>query len=146
MAFGHELERLQAGIPGLDVITRGGLPRNRLTLVAGTAGSGKTVFAAQFLASGITAANDRGVFVTFEERPDAILPTMGGQTALNTALSLHRSGVLDKYGVEMIGARAEAIDKAEDRELFRLRKHEVQELRDAEDAALARDQVEDSIV
>ena len=44
---------------------------------------------------------------------------MGGQTALNTALSLHRSGVLDKYGVEMIGARAEAIDKAEDRELFR---------------------------
>ena len=54
-----------------------------------------------------------------KERPDAILPTMGGQTALNTALSLHRSGVLDKYGVEMIGARAEAIDKAEDRELFR---------------------------
>jgi carbamoyl-phosphate synthase large subunit len=54
-----------------------------------------------------------------KERPDAILPTMGGQTALNTALSLHRSGVLDKFGVEMIGARAEAIDKAEDRELFR---------------------------
>ena len=54
-----------------------------------------------------------------KERPDAILPTMGGQTALNTALSLHRSGVLDKYGVEMIGARADAIDKAEDRELFR---------------------------
>jgi len=54
-----------------------------------------------------------------KERPDAILPTMGGQTALNTTLSLHRSGVLDKYGVEMIGARAEAIDKAEDRELFR---------------------------
>src|SRR6478735_12601013 len=54
-----------------------------------------------------------------KERPDAILPTMGGQTALNTALSLHRSGVLDKYGVEMIGARAEVIDKAEDRELFR---------------------------
>ena len=54
-----------------------------------------------------------------KERPDALLPTMGGQTALNTALSLHRSGVLDKYGVEMIGARAEVIDKAEDRELFR---------------------------
>ena len=53
------------------------------------------------------------------ERPDALLPTMGGQTALNTALSLHRSGVLTKYGVEMIGARAEVIDKAEDRELFR---------------------------
>ena len=54
-----------------------------------------------------------------KERPDAILPTMGGQTALNTALSLNKDGVLDKYGVEMIGARAEAIDKAEDRELFR---------------------------
>jgi len=54
-----------------------------------------------------------------KERPDALLPTMGGQTALNTALSLNRMGVLEKFGVEMIGARAEAIDKAEDRELFR---------------------------
>ena len=54
-----------------------------------------------------------------KERPDALLPTMGGQTALNTALSLRRMGVLDKFGVEMIGATAEAIDKAEDRELFR---------------------------
>ena len=53
------------------------------------------------------------------ERPDALLPTMGGQTALNTALSLQRSGVLDEFGVEMIGAKAEVIDKAEDRELFR---------------------------
>ena len=54
-----------------------------------------------------------------KERPDAILPTMGGQTALNTALSLNKMGVLEKYGVELIGAKAEAIDKAEDRELFR---------------------------
>ncbi len=54
-----------------------------------------------------------------KERPDALLPTMGGQTALNTALSLNRDGVLEKFGVEMIGARAEVIDKAEDRELFR---------------------------
>ncbi|MCA3556545.1 carbamoyl-phosphate synthase large subunit, partial [Aestuariivirga sp.] len=54
-----------------------------------------------------------------KERPDALLPTMGGQTALNTALSLNKMGVLEKYGVELIGARAEAIDKAEDRELFR---------------------------
>ncbi len=54
-----------------------------------------------------------------KERPDALLPTMGGQTALNTALALERQGVLEKYGVEMIGARAEAIDKAEDRKLFR---------------------------
>ena len=54
-----------------------------------------------------------------KERPDAILPTMGGQTALNTALSLNKMGVLEKFGVELIGARAEAIDKAEDRDLFR---------------------------
>ncbi|MCD6045650.1 MAG: carbamoyl-phosphate synthase, large subunit [Gammaproteobacteria bacterium] len=55
-----------------------------------------------------------------EERPDAILPTMGGQTALNCALDLARQGILEKYGVEMIGATREAIDKAEDRDLFRL--------------------------
>src|SRR5436309_1996314 len=54
-----------------------------------------------------------------KERPDALLPTMGGQTALNTALALIASGVLDKYGVEMIGAKAEVIDKAEDRQKFR---------------------------
>src|SRR5256714_1322603 len=53
------------------------------------------------------------------ERPDALLATMGGQTALNTALDLHRQGVLAKFGVEMIGAKAESIDKAEDRQLFR---------------------------
>ena len=53
------------------------------------------------------------------ERPDALLPTMGGQTALNTALALERNGVLDRYHVEMIGARAEVIDKAEDRVKFR---------------------------
>src|SRR5687767_5255086 len=49
------------------------------------------------------------------ERPDALLPTMGGQTALNCALDLERHGVLARFGVEMIGARAESIDKAEDR-------------------------------
>ena len=54
-----------------------------------------------------------------KERPDALLPTMGGQTALNCALDLAREGVLEKYGVEMIGASREAIDMAEDRELFR---------------------------
>ncbi|WP_374592922.1 carbamoyl-phosphate synthase large subunit [Sphingosinicella sp.] len=53
------------------------------------------------------------------ERPDAVLPTMGGQTALNTALALARDGTLEKYGVELIGADAEAIDKAEDRLKFR---------------------------
>jgi len=54
------------------------------------------------------------------ERPDALLPTMGGQTGLNCALDLAKHGVLEKYGVEMIGASREAIDKAEDREKFKV--------------------------
>ncbi len=54
-----------------------------------------------------------------KERPDVLLPTMGGQTALNCALDLDREGVLEKYGVEMIGAKRDAIDMAEDREKFR---------------------------
>ena len=53
-----------------------------------------------------------------KERPDVILPTMGGQTALNCALDLEKHGVLAKYNVEMIGAKADAIDKAENRERF----------------------------
>ncbi|MFN3163259.1 MAG: carbamoyl-phosphate synthase large subunit [Pseudohongiellaceae bacterium] len=53
-----------------------------------------------------------------KERPDAVLPTMGGQTALNCALDLNKHGVLDKYNVELIGANSHAIDKAEDRQLF----------------------------
>ncbi len=59
------------------------------------------------------------------ERPDALLPTMGGQTALNCALSLKKMGVLEKFGVQMIGATAEAIDKAEDREQFREAMHKI---------------------
>jgi carbamoyl-phosphate synthase large subunit len=54
-----------------------------------------------------------------KERPDALLPTMGGQTALNCALDLAREGVLERYGVQLIGASREAIDKAEDREKFK---------------------------
>src|SRR4029078_10415549 len=60
-----------------------------------------------------------GARIIEKERPDALLPTMGGQTALNTALDLVREGVLEKFGVEMIAASREAIDMAEDRELFR---------------------------
>ncbi|GAB1257432.1 carbamoyl-phosphate synthase large subunit [Aurantivibrio plasticivorans] len=56
--------------------------------------------------------------IIIKERPDVILPTMGGQTALNCALDLHRNGVLEKYGVELIGATEDAIDKAEDRSRF----------------------------
>src|ERR1700729_566865 len=53
-----------------------------------------------------------------KEKPDALLPTMGGQTALNCAKALAESGVLEKYGVELIGAKLESINKAEDRQLF----------------------------
>ena len=59
------------------------------------------------------------------ERPDALLPTMGGQTALNVCLELSERGVLDRYQVEMIGARREAIETAEDRQLFRVAMDEV---------------------
>ncbi|MGS2586795.1 carbamoyl-phosphate synthase large subunit [Streptomyces hebeiensis] len=54
-----------------------------------------------------------------KERPDALLPTLGGQTALNTAIALHDAGTLDRYGVELIGANVEAINKGEDRDLFK---------------------------
>ncbi len=60
-----------------------------------------------------------------KERPDALLPTMGGQTALNCALDLEREGVLEKYDVEMVGATSNAIDKAEDRERFRDAMHKI---------------------
>jgi carbamoyl-phosphate synthase large subunit len=63
--------------------------------------------------------------VIAKERPSALLPTMGGQTALNCALDLVREGVLERYGVELIAASREAIDMAEDRELFRLAMQEI---------------------
>ncbi|MFP4564278.1 MAG: circadian clock protein KaiC [Spirochaetia bacterium] len=66
------VEKLETGIPGLDEITDGGLPKHRTTLVAGTSGSAKTMFAAQFLAEGIRTNNSPGVFITFEERPEDI--------------------------------------------------------------------------
>src|SRR6516225_3327998 len=57
--------------------------------------------------------------IIVRERPQALLPTMGGQTALNTAMALARAGVFERYGIELIGASQEAIAKAEDRQLFR---------------------------
>ena len=63
--------------------------------------------------------------VIAKEKPDAILPTMGGQTGLNTALDLARKGILKKYNVEMIGATKESIDTAEDRELFKIAMKEI---------------------
>jgi circadian clock protein KaiC len=72
------IERLPIGIPGFDLIAQGGLPRGRTTLVAGTAGSAKTVFAAQFLTEGIARRDEHGVFVTFEEPPSDIRGNMRG--------------------------------------------------------------------
>ena len=63
------VERLPTGIHGFDQIARGGIPRNRSTLVAGTAGSGKTLFALQFLCNGVEQFGEPGVLVTFEEDP-----------------------------------------------------------------------------
>ncbi|HEV2812912.1 MAG TPA: circadian clock protein KaiC [Solirubrobacteraceae bacterium] len=69
---GYEIARLPSGIPGLDGVLNGGLPQRRLSLVTGTAGTGKTLFGVQFLAAGIARHDEAGVFVTFEERPAAI--------------------------------------------------------------------------
>lgn len=69
---GGGVEKLRTGIEGFDLIAYGGLPKGRTTLVSGTAGSAKTVFAAQFLAAGIETAGEPGVFVTFEERAEDI--------------------------------------------------------------------------
>ena len=71
-----ELEKLPTGIKGLDLIAYGGLPKGRTTLISGTAGSGKTVIAVQFLAEGIKNAGEPGVFVTFEETPTDIRRNM----------------------------------------------------------------------
>lgn len=72
------VQRLVTGIPGFDIISKGGLPRDRTTLVSGTAGCGKTTFAAQFLAMGIEKFDQTGVFVTFEETPEEIRSNMAG--------------------------------------------------------------------
>lgn len=57
--------------------------------------------------------------IIIKEKPDAILPTLGGQTALNAAMALHREGILEKYNVELIGAKVEAIERGENREKFK---------------------------
>jgi circadian clock protein KaiC len=72
----HSIQKLPTGIASFDVIAKGGLPRNRTTLVSGTAGSGKTVFAMQFLAEGILGSGEPGVFVTFEESAEDIRKNM----------------------------------------------------------------------
>lgn len=70
------VEKVVTGIPGFDFIANGGLPRGRTALVAGSAGSGKTIFATQFLAEGIRRHGEPGVFITFEEQPNDIRRNM----------------------------------------------------------------------
>ncbi|MFO0879902.1 MAG: circadian clock protein KaiC [Gemmataceae bacterium] len=72
------MNKLPTGIPGFDLITLGGLPEGRATLISGTSGSAKTVFACQFLGAGIEQYHQPGVFVTFEETPEAIRANMAG--------------------------------------------------------------------
>jgi len=72
------IEKVETGIPGFDLVTNGGVPKGRTTLVSGTAGSAKTVLAVQFLAAGIVKAGEAGVFVTFEESPEDICRNMMG--------------------------------------------------------------------
>ena len=84
--------------------------------------------------------------IIIKERPDAVLPTLGGQTALNAAIALHDAGILDKHGVELIGAKVDAIRKGEDRQLFKdlvieagadvARSHVAKTLDEAKDFAL----------
>ena len=71
-----QIKKLETGIPGFDDISKGGLPIGRTTLVSGTSGSGKTVFAIQFLAEGIENNHENGVFITFEESPKDIRKNM----------------------------------------------------------------------
>ncbi|MFC1543215.1 circadian clock protein KaiC [Candidatus Neomarinimicrobiota bacterium] len=82
MTFGDKqsvaIKKLETGIPGFDLISNGGLPEGRTTLVSGTSGCAKTVMACQFLAEGITRAGENGVFVTFEESPQDIRRNMLG--------------------------------------------------------------------
>lgn len=73
---GQEIEKIETGIPGFDTVAMGGLPRNRMTLIAGTAGSGKTIFANQFLVRGLELTDGGAVFVTFEDAPDQIRRNM----------------------------------------------------------------------
>jgi circadian clock protein KaiC len=93
--------KIATHIEGFDLITEGGLPEGRTTLVAGTAGSAKTVFAAQFLAQGILHDQGGGVFVTFEEHPDDIrrnvasfgwdVPSLGARRSVGLRRRLRRA-------------------------------------------------------
>jgi len=74
----NQIEKLETGIAGFDFISNGGLPKSRVTLISGSAGSAKTIFAAQFLVEGIRQAGEGGVFITLEESPEDIRKNMAG--------------------------------------------------------------------
>ncbi|WP_108661656.1 circadian clock protein KaiC [Acuticoccus kandeliae] len=91
-----ELEKLPTGVPGFDEIANGGLPKGRSTLIAGTAGSGKTVLALQFLLAGVRWFDQNGVFVTFEETPsDLMLNVASFGWDLDTLVAENRIAVVD---------------------------------------------------
>ena len=73
---GDMLPKIETGIPGFDELSYGGLPKGKVTLVSGTTGAGKTIFAAGFVYNGATKYKDNSVFVTFEERPEDIIRNM----------------------------------------------------------------------
>src|SRR5438874_5949061 len=129
------VEKLTTGISSFDVIAKGGLPKNRTTLVSGTAGSGKTVLAMQFLSAGITGSNESGVFVTFEESAEDIRQNMRGfgwdlaqwerdgklafvDASPDPAIETVESGTFDlgallarvEYAVRKVGATRVAVD------------------------------------
>jgi circadian clock protein KaiC len=132
---GDAVERIPSGIPGLEALTGGGLPRDRVTLVAGTAGSGKTILAAQFLAEGVVNQGEPGVFVTFEEPPPGVsrnlrslgmrideweaddrwafvdaAPHLGEQPVVVGRYDLSALVERVKHAVEKVGAKRVAID------------------------------------
>ena len=72
------MPRVRTGIPGFDEMSFGGLPKGRVTLISGTTGAGKTIFASMFVYNGVVKFNDSCVFVSFEERPEDIIRNMKG--------------------------------------------------------------------
>jgi circadian clock protein KaiC len=130
-----EVARVDSGIEGLDAVTGGGLPSDRVTLVSGTAGSGKTLLGVQFLAEGVLRHQERGVFVTFEERPAAITqnfrsfgwdiaawqsagdwtfvdasPNLDAETVVTGEYDLSSLVLRVRHAVESSGAKRVAID------------------------------------
>lgn len=100
------LTKIKTGIPGFDEIAKGGIPAGRTTLVSGTSGSGKTIFATQFLYEGINNHNESGVFVTFEESPEDIMKNMNG-------FSWNLQGLVDQGQLVFVDASPSPLESSE---------------------------------